>query len=94
MQDVDEQGNVYRGVDACFFKAFNALRTKLLENFDEEWPKFLKEWDWASTRSYLAQTNELKLPQSVIDWIEKHNSGTGRYARAVVEVSAFLHLDS
>ncbi|KAF8880219.1 L-amino acid oxidase 1 [Gymnopilus junonius] len=85
MQDVDEQGNVYRGVDACFFKAFNDLRAKLLANFDEEWPKLLQEWDWASTRSYLAQADELKFPPPVIDWIEKHKSGTGRYARAVVE---------
>ncbi|KAH9483491.1 Putative bifunctional amine oxidase [Psilocybe cubensis] len=85
MIDTDEQGNVYRGVDACFYKAFNGLRAKLLANFDEEWPKLLKEWDWASTRSYLAQGPELKFPTTVIDWIEKHKSGTGRYSRAVVE---------
>ena len=90
MQDVDEQGNVYRGADACYFKAFNDLRTKILENFDEEWPALLQEWDWASTRSYLARADELKFPQAVIDWIEKHKSGTGRYARAVVEVNTFL----
>ncbi|KIM41682.1 hypothetical protein M413DRAFT_444930 [Hebeloma cylindrosporum] len=85
MQDADEQGNIYRGVDACFFKAFNELRKKILENFEVEWPKLLEEWDWASTRSYLAQADELKFPQPVIDWIEKHKSGTGRYARAVTE---------
>jgi hypothetical protein len=45
MEDVDEQGHAYRGVDACFFEAFNDLRTKLLKNFDEEWPKLLQEWD-------------------------------------------------
>lgn len=87
MEDVDSEGNVYRGVDACFFKAFNELRAKLLENFEEEWEKLLKEWDWASTRSYLATADELKFPPSVIDWIEKHKSGTGRYSRAMVEVS-------
>ena len=90
MQDVDQDGNVYRGVDACFFRAFNDLRAKLLADFDTEWPKLLEEWDWASTRSYLAQGEELKFPPPVIDWIEKHKSGTGRYARAVVEVSTFL----
>jgi len=90
MQDTDDQGNVYRGADACFFKAFNDLRAKLLENFDEEWPALLQGWDWASTRSYLAQAEDLKFPHPVIDWIEKHKSGTGRYARAVVEVSTFL----
>lgn len=85
MQDTDSQGNVYRGVDACFFKAFNDLRTKLLENFDEAWPALLQEWGWASTRSYLSQAKELRFPDTVIDWIEKHKSGTGRYARSVVE---------
>lgn len=88
MIDTDDQGNVYRGVDACFFKAFNELRAKLLADFDKEWPLLLQEWDWASTRSYLAQGKELKFPSTVIDWIEKHKSGTGRYSRAVVEVSA------
>lgn len=90
MLDTDEQGNVYRGVDACFYKAFNDLRAKLLKDFDKEWPLLLQEWDWASTRSYLAQGRELKFPSPVIDWIEKHKSGTGRYSRAVVEVSAPL----
>jgi hypothetical protein len=81
MQDADKQGNIYRGADACFYKAFNDLRTKILADFDKE---------WASTRSYLAQAKELKFPQTVISWIEKHKSGTGRYARAVVEVSTSL----
>lgn len=90
MQDVDKEGNVYRGVDACFFKAFNDLREELLNDFDTIWPKLLEEWDWASTRSYFSQAEELKFPQPVIDWIEKHKSGTGRYARAVIEVSTFL----
>jgi len=85
MQDADADGNIYRGVDACFFKAFNDLRAKLLADFDTVWPLLLDEWDWASTRSYLAQAEELKFPAPVIDWIEKHKSGTGRYARAVVE---------
>jgi len=90
MQDVDEQGNVYCGVDACFYKAFNDLRTKILKDFEKEWLALLQEWDWASTHSCLAQADELKSPHSVIDGIEKHKSGTGRYARAVVEVSTFL----
>lgn len=87
-QDVDSEGNQYHGLEACYFKAFNGTRSKILENFDEEWPKFLEEWDWASTRSYLAQAKELKFPHTVIDWIEKHKSGTGRYSRSVAEVSS------
>jgi len=74
MEDVDEQGYAYRGVDACFFKAFNDLRTKLFKNFGQS---FFKNGIVASTRSYLAQADELKFPQPVIDWIEKHKSGTG-----------------
>ncbi|KXN90705.1 hypothetical protein AN958_03990 [Leucoagaricus sp. SymC.cos] len=85
VQDTDEEGNVYRGVDACHFKAFSDLRKKLASDFDKEWKKLLEEWDWASTHSYLARAEELRFPQPVIDWIEKHKSGTGRYAQALTE---------
>ena len=87
---VDLRGKTVYGVNACTAEAYDPWRKDLIEDCKEGWEKLMKDYDWASTRSYLSQ-GKPKYPLSVIHWMETRNSGTGGFDRAFAEVRYLYH---
>jgi hypothetical protein len=85
----DSWGRTSFGVDACAAAAYDPFRKALIKDFKTGWNK-LMEYDWASTRSYLAQGMDPKYPLPVVHWMETRDVGTGGFDRAFAEVRIFL----
>ncbi|PPQ70504.1 hypothetical protein CVT24_013274, partial [Panaeolus cyanescens] len=82
MTATDLHGNTVHGADACASIAFDGFRKALVDDPEKGWQK-LMEYDWASTRAYMAQGP--KFPLSVIQWMEDRNDSTGAYDQALSE---------